>query len=91
MQIDPELFLTTERMSEEETPVDGNSGVRRKFSWGCLIQCHMMICIWCALFVTSQFEVIVMFPNQYFGEVCWHNIHIFLHPLLLFYVSLHWI
>jgi len=32
---------------------------------------HMMvICIWCALFVTSQFDVILMFPNQRFGEVC---------------------
>jgi len=25
---------------------------------------------WCALFVTSQFDVISMFPNQHFGEVC---------------------
>ena len=25
--------------------------------------------IWCALFVTSQFDVIFMFPNQHFGEV----------------------
>jgi len=25
---------------------------------------------WCALFVTSQFEFIFMFPNQRFGEVC---------------------
>ena len=25
------------------------------------------------LFVTSQFDVISMFPNQRFGEVCWHN------------------
>ena len=35
---------------------------------------HMVvICIWCALFVTSQFDVISMFPNQRFSEVCWHN------------------
>ena len=27
-------------------------------------------CIWCALFVTSQFDVIIMFSNQRFGEVC---------------------
>ena len=48
------------------------SCVRRKFSWGVLVQGHMVvICIWCALFVTSQFEVISMFPNQRFGEVCW--------------------
>ena len=44
-----------------------------------------------ALFVTSQFDVISMFPNQRFGEVCWHSMHIFLHPLSLFYMSLHWI
>jgi len=47
------------------------SGVCRKFSWGCFIQWRMVvICIWCALFVTSQFDVIFMFPNQRFGEVC---------------------
>jgi len=34
------------------------------------IQCHMVvICIWCALFVTSHCDVIQMFPNQRFGEV----------------------
>jgi len=30
-----------------------------------------------------------MFPNQRFGEVCWHNVHIFLHPLI--YFMCHWI
>jgi len=35
------------------------------------IQWHVVvICIWCALFVTSQFDVIFKFPNQRFGEVC---------------------
>jgi len=58
---------------------------------GGLIQWLMVvICIWCALFVTSQFDVLFMFSNQCFGEVCWHKMHIFLHSLLLFYVSLHW-
>jgi len=34
------------------------------------IQLHMVvICIWCALFVMSQFNVIFMFPKQHFGEV----------------------
>jgi len=62
------------------------------FHGGGLVQGHMVvICIWCALFVTSQFDVISMFPNQRFGDVCWHNMHIFLHPLPLFYVSLRWI
>jgi len=32
------------------------SGVCRKFSWGRVHQWHMVvICVWCALFVTSQF------------------------------------
>jgi len=44
------------------------SGVHRKFSWG-FIQWHMVvICICCALFVTSQFDVIFMFPNQRFAK-----------------------
>jgi len=48
------------------------------FHGGGLVQGHMVvICIWCALFVTSQFDVISMFPNQRFGEVCWHSMHIF--------------
>ena len=58
----------------------GDSSVRRNFSWGGFVQWHrVFICIWCALFVTSQFDVIVLFPNQRFGEVCWHNMHIFLY------------
>jgi len=49
----------------------GSSGVRRKFSWGGFIQWHgAVICIWCALIVTSEFDVIVLLPNQRFGEVC---------------------
>ena len=44
------------------------------FHEGVLVQDHMVvICIWCTLFVTSQFDVMSMFPNQRFGEVCWHN------------------
>jgi len=34
----------------------------------------VVICIWCALFVTSQFDVIFMFPNQRFDKVCWHRV-----------------
>jgi len=35
------------------------------------IQWHMVvICIWCALFVTSQSDVIFMFLKQRFGEAC---------------------
>ena len=48
-----------------------SSGVRRKFSWGGFCQWNMVvICICCSLFVTSQFDVIFIFPNQHFGEVC---------------------
>jgi len=49
----------------------------------------VVIFVWCALFVTSQFDVILMFPNQHFGEVCLHNRHILLHALSLIGVSLH--
>ena len=50
------------------------SGVRRQFSWGGFIRWHrVVICICCALFVTSQFDVIVLIPNQRFSEVRWHN------------------
>ena len=64
----------------------------QKIFMGVFIQWHMVvICVLCAVFVTSQFDVIFMFPNQCFGEVCWHNMHIRLHPLPLFYVPLHWI
>jgi len=64
----------------------------QKIFMGGFIQWHMVdICIGCTLFVTSRSDVIVMFLNQRFGEVCWHNMHILLHALSLFYVSLHWI
>ena len=43
-----------------------------QFSWGWLIQWHVVvICIWCALFVTSQFDVIFMFANQRFTIYNW--------------------
>jgi len=42
-----------------------------------LVKGHMVvICIWCALFVTSQFDIISIFPNQRFGKVI-HIICIF--------------
>jgi len=41
------------------------SGVRRKISLGCFIQWNMVVIfIWCSLFVTSQYGVILMFPNH---------------------------
>jgi len=63
-------------------------GVRRKFSWGGLVQGHMVvICIWCALFVTSQFDV--MFQTNVLAKFVDIIMHIFLHALPLFHVSLH--
>ena len=48
-----------------------HSGIQRKFSWGDFIQWHtVVICIWCALFLTLQFDVVSMLPNERFGEVC---------------------
>jgi len=44
---------------------------KQKTVMGDFIQRHIVvICILCALFVTSQFDVIFIFPNQRFGEVC---------------------
>ena len=63
---------------------------QKKFHGGFHSVAHGGHLYWCALFVTSQFDVIFMFPNQHFGEVCWHNMHILLHALLI-YVSMHWI
>ena len=34
--------------------------------------------------MASQFDVIFMFPNQRFGEACWHNMHIIPHTLPYF-------
>jgi len=43
----------------------------QKLFMAIFIQRHrVVIYIWCALFVTSQNDVIVLFPNQRFGEVC---------------------
>ena len=43
----------------------------QKILIGGFVEWHMVvICIWSALFVTLQFDVILMFPNQRFDEVC---------------------
>ena len=53
----------------------------QKIFMGGFIQWHMVvICIWCAFFVTSPFDVIFVFSS----EVCWHKSHILLHALPLF-------
>jgi len=59
------------------------------FLGGGLVQGHMVvICIWCALFVTSQFDV--MFQTNVLAKFVDIIMHIFLHALPLFHVSLHW-
>ena len=45
----------------------------------------VVICIRYPLFVTSQFDVIFMFPNQRFGKVSGHNMRILLNAFPLFY------
>jgi len=63
------------------------SGVHRNFPWGVHSVAYgghlYLVCYVC--------DVIVMFPNQRFGEVCWHNMHIRRHALPLIYMSLNWI
>ena len=67
-----------------------SSCVRRNVYGGGFIQWHMLvICIWCALFVTSQVDVISMFPTQRFGEVRRYNMHILSSAPTLFYMSSH--
>jgi len=59
----------------------------QKIFMGGFIQWHVVvICIWCVLFVTSQFDVICIFPNQCFGEVCWHNVYTSTSTLLTLFV-----
>jgi len=53
------------------TPFERSQWRTQKIFMEGLVQGPMVvICFWCALFVTSQFDVISMFPNQRFGEVC---------------------
>ena len=53
--------------------MQGPVAYAENFHGGRFIQWHIVvICLWCVLFVTSQFDVIFTFPNQRFGEVCWH-------------------
>jgi len=63
------------------------SGVGRKFSWGFFIQWQMVvICIWCALFVTSysSFQTNVLAKFVYItGKIFYTHSPDF--------VSLHWI
>jgi len=58
------------------------------FMGGGFVQWHVVvICIWCALFMTLQFDVTFMFLNQRFGEVWWQGIFFCTHfP----YFMCHW-
>jgi len=43
----------------------------QNFHGGGFIQWYMVVISnWCVVFVTSPFDVIFMFPNQCFGEIC---------------------
>jgi len=67
------------RKGQRFSAVLGAVAYAENFHGGGFIQWHrVVICIWCALFVTSQIHVIVLFPNQRFSEVRWHNMHVFL-------------
>jgi len=64
--------ITIEVFPRNESDRTGLSSVAyaENFHEGGFIQWHrVVICICCALFVTSQFDVIVLFPNQRFSEV----------------------
>jgi len=63
--------ITASRENRGELLGDEQWRTQKIFMGRGLVQDHMVvICIWCALFVTSQFDVMSMFPNQRFGEVC---------------------
>ena len=56
------------------------SGVRRK-AWGVRSGSF----VFGVRFLWRHNLTSFMFPNQRFGEVCWHNMHILLHALSLFF------
>jgi len=43
-----------------------------------------LVCALCDVTIWRHF----LFPSQRFGEVCWHNMHTFLHPLPLVYTAM---
>ena len=70
-------------------PLKYNQWRTQKIFMGGFIQWGMVVIFMMCAFVTSKFDVIVMFPNQRFGEVCWHNMHIFyIAPLILCVIAL---
>jgi len=64
-----------------------------KFKY-CIEQWHMAVIVaGYTLFVTSQYDGILAFANQRFGEVCWHNCILFYThcPYSLLYNVLLWL
>ena len=79
--------LTGISSAMEIRAASASSGVRRKFSWG-----GSFSGIWCSYVfgLSCLWRHIHVSKPKRFGEVCWHNMHILVHALTLFYVSLHW-
>jgi len=62
------VISNTSQTKDSKSP---DQRCKQKIFMGSFIQWHMVvICIWCALFVRLQLDVISIFPNQRFGEVC---------------------
>jgi len=69
----PNIFRLLRIVANTNTTSDDMCGQWRtqNIFMGGVIQWHMVVIfIWCALLLASQFDVILMFPNQRFGEVC---------------------
>jgi len=65
------FWLLRKGKTDETHTLKQSVAYAEDFHRGGFIQWHMVvICLWCAVFVTSQFDVIFMFPSQRFGEVC---------------------
>jgi len=64
------LCENTKGGHEQKTVEKHSVAYAENFHGERFVQWHrVVICIWCALFVTSEFDVIVLFPNQRFSEV----------------------
>ena len=86
----PHRFLVPEVLLQINKLTSLSSVVRRKFSWRGFISGIW----WSFVFgVRSLWRHNLTpysyFPNQCHGEVSWHNMHMLLHALPLFYVSVH--
>jgi len=64
------ISLRRRHLDKAGTLLFCNQWRTHKFFTGFIQWYVVVICIWCALFVMSQFDVIFMFPNQRFGQLC---------------------